>query len=273
MSLRHILVHVDSGDRAALRLSAAFALADRFGARVTALFAQQDSFGPGLIARKAGPALELAAAEARAKAEAMAADADAALEWWQLSHGEHAHVVAETVICARYADLMVMGQHDRDADVPVPEDLVEQVVQNAGRPVLVLPCVGTYPTVGTRVLVAWNASREAARALGDAMPFVETADSVTVLSMRPPVESSTAATVPPVDIAAHLAGHGVSATIDHLPPTSTGVANTMLNRSFDLQADLLVMGAYGHYGFPFGYRGGNTRHILKEMTLPVLFSH
>lgn len=273
MSIRHILVHVDSGERTAVRLAATLALASRFGARVTALFAQADNFGPGRIARRAGPALEQAAAEARATTEAVAAEAGVTLDWWQLSHGEPAHVIAETVICARYADLVVLGQHDREAEVPVPEDLAEEVILNSGRPVLMFPSVGTYASVGSRVLIAWNASKESARALGDAMPFVETASDVTVLSMRPPVERSTAAAVPPVDIARHLAAHGITAVVDQVPPTEAGTANMILNRAFDMQSDLLVMGAYGHYNFPFGYRGGNTRHILREMTLPVLFAH
>lgn len=273
MGFRHILVHLDQGERTAVRLALATELATRFGARITALFAQSDRYGPGIVARRAGPALEEAAAAAKAAAEAACAAAGVAWEWWQLSHGERNHVVAETVICARYADLAVFGQYDPAGDAPVPEDLVEQVILNSGRPVLVVPAAGSYATVGRRALVAWNGSREAARALGDSIPFLAGADSVSVLSLRGAVEGSVASRVPPVDIAAHLASHGVTAEVDLVPPNEAGVTNMILNRGADLASDLLVMGAYGNYGFPFGLRGSNTRNILREMTMPVLFAH
>jgi nucleotide-binding universal stress UspA family protein len=274
MTLKNILVHMDSGPRCTVRLDIAIQLAKRFDARLTGLFAQSESYGPSIVARRSSESLRNAADEAKALFLARSAEAGVAGQWWQLSYGEHGHVISETVICCRYADLAIFGQHDhsRPEYNKTPEDLVEQVMLNSGRPVLVIPYAGDYPDVGSQVFVAWNGSREAARALNDSLPFLHAAKAVTVLSIQQDSGGDQALTVPTVDILDHLAAHGIKATMDRCSITGT-IMDTVLNRTFDDKGDLLVMGGYGNYGFPYFYRGGNTRHILRQMTLPVLFSH
>lgn len=272
--IKHLLVHLDGSERAAVRLGIAVGLARRFGAHLTGLFAQSDNSVSGLVARRASDHLKAAADQARLLFDARTAEAGLSSEWWQLDNGEYAHVIGETVICSRYADMVIFGQHDPSGrDSKVPEDLVEQVILNAGRPVLVIPCVGDYPVIGQRAAVAWNASREAARAVNDAIPLMTGAKAVTILALHAASTSEQASRVPRVDIVRHLAHHGIEAHLERMSIDDIGVVDMLLSRLCDEGADLLVMGGHGNYGFPFLHRGGNTRHILRQMTLPVLFSH
>ncbi|HYG90980.1 MAG TPA: universal stress protein [Azospirillum sp.] len=272
MSMRHLLVHVDASERSVARLEFAVALAKRFQAKLTGLFAQKESFGPSLVARRASEHLLRAMEDTRAIFEEATRAAGVQGEWWQVEHGEHTNVVTQTVICARYADLAILGQHDPEASV-VPEDMVEQVLLNSGRPVLVFPNIGRFGPPGRKVLIAWNGSREAARAVNDAVPLMQGAESVTVLAVHAGEAPPDAGKVPQVDIVAHLRTHGVEATYERLPLSEIAFADAVLNRCYETEADLLVMGGYGQYGFPLFYRGSNTRHILRTMTLPTLLSH
>ncbi len=126
--------------------------------------------------------------------------------------------------------------------------------------------------IGTRVAVAWNAEREAARALSDAMPMLEKADEVTVITVLTQASGSTAE-APRVGLLDHLAFHGVTAEQTHFTVTDIGAMDALLARAMDTGADLLVMGAHGHYGFPFLHRGSGTRHVLRTCPVPLLLSH
>lgn len=275
MSFTNLLVHVDDSDRCGERLSVALTLAQKHGAALTGLFAQSDSSGAGIVTRKAGPALTQAAQRARDMFEEKAREAGVTTRWWQLSHGEYGHVIAETVICSRYADLAVFGQHDPE-DSRVPADLLEEVVLNAGRPILVVPHAGSYPQLADRPVIAWNGSREAARAVNDALPLLKQASSVLLLAFHTQPRAEGGGAVPQVDILEHLASHGVKATQERMTITGMTPMDAVLSRASDHGADLLVMGGFGGYGgslFPLFGRGSNTRQILRQMTLPVLLSH
>lgn len=274
MSYKHLLVHIDGGSRSAVRETLAIGLARRFGARLTALFAQSESSGPSLVARRASEHFLQAADDARQRFHVAAGAAGIDHDWWRLSHGEYGHVVGETVICCRYADLAIFGQHDHSGgETKVPEDLVEQVLLNSGRPVLVVPFASEHARPGRRVLIAWNGSREAARAVGDALPLLAGAERVTVLSLGYSGQPPASRDVPQVDIVAHLACHGVHADHERMVIDTVSPGDMVLNRCCDESMDLLVMGGYGQYGFPYLHRGRNTRMILRNMTLPVLLSH
>ncbi|MFC5359242.1 universal stress protein [Azospirillum himalayense] len=275
MSFTNLLVHVDDSDRCGERLTVALTLAQKHGAALTGLFAQSDSSGAGIVTRKAGPALTQAAQRAREMFEEKAREAGVTTRWWQLSHGEYGHVIAETVICSRYVDLAVFGQHDPE-DSRVPADLLEEVVLNAGRPILVVPHSGSYSQLADRPVIAWNGSREAARAVNDALPLLKQASSVLLLAFHTQPRAEGGGTVPQVDILEHLASHGVTATQERMTIASMTPMDAVLSRASDHGADLLVMGGFGGYGgslFPLFGRGSNTRQILRQMTLPVLLSH
>ena len=185
-------------------------------------------------------------------------------------------MIAETVICCRYVDLAVFGQFDPNGDNRVPQDLIEEVVLNAGRPILVVPYAGRFPRVAERPVIAWNGSREAARAVNDALPLLQQAQSVLLLALHGQPGAGEGGDVPQVDIREHLASHGVQVIQERMTITSMLPMDAVLSRASDHGADLLVMGGFGGYGaslFPLFGRGSNTRHILRQMTLPVLLSH
>lgn len=267
---KDILVHLDGGDRDPLRIEAAANIAKRFGGRLTGLFARAEHLRTNAMVRKASEGFEKAAKHSEEQFAAATKDIGIATRWWRLAHGEPGHVLGETAVCARFHDLVVLGQHHDGKDAP--EELVEHVILQSGRPVLILPAVGSYPTLGTNVLVAWNGGREAARALHDAMPLLAQADNVEVLTVRPPSKVPVGIPLPPLNILDHLASHGASVTKEVLGGEDIGIMDLILSRAFDQGADLLVMGAHGGYQLPF-FKGAGTRHILKHMTLPVLMAH
>jgi nucleotide-binding universal stress UspA family protein len=133
----------------------------------------------------------------------------------------------------------------------------------------VIPYIGAPQNLGKKILVAWNASREASRAVADAMPMLEAADSVEVFAVEP----NGMGDAPGADIAAHLARHGINATANKTTGLDIDVGDVLLNQAADSGADLIVMGGYGHSRMRELVLGGATRHILEHMTVPVLLSH
>jgi nucleotide-binding universal stress UspA family protein len=149
----------------------------------------------------------------------------------------------------------------------------ERVTLASGRPILVVPYAGHFATLGQRVLVGWDASREATRAVGDAMPLLAAAEQVTVLAIDPQAGPGGHGELPGADISLHLARHGVKAVIERTVSADVPIGDVLLSRAADLGADLLVMGAYGHSRARELLLGGATRTVLGSMTLPVLMSH
>jgi nucleotide-binding universal stress UspA family protein len=263
--MRDILVQLDGGEVSPRRLETAVILANRFNARLSGLFAQKETDAAALVARRPGPHLEAAAAESRKSFEEAAKGIENS--WQALSHGDPGFVTAELAFCARYYDLAVIGQGSGDYP-QLPDDVVERVVLESGRPVLVIPRTGPVEPLGRRVVLAWNASREATRALHDSLPFLRDAEEVTLLSV-PRSEGAVPNELPQMDVLGHLAAHGVNAKLDRIRAEDIGVMDLMLSRAYDLGADLLVMGAPA--GSSFG-KGAGTRFLLKHLTLPVLIS-
>ena len=265
MGFRHLLVHVDADRRAAERVDLAVALARKLDARLTGLFSEASTLGTSIVGRRSKEHLREAMEVARSTFDARTRGPGLDSEWWQLEPAEYAEVVGLTATCCRYADLAIFGQHDRDDKRRVPEDLVEHVLVHSGRPVLVVPAAGHYADVGRRVLVVWNASREATRALHDALPLMRDAEAVTVLALQQSTGTVSAAPMPHLDIVAHLAKHGIAAQYERVVKDDFGLADILLNRAFELHADLMVMGHAEQ-------RGASSRDILRSMITPVLMS-
>jgi nucleotide-binding universal stress UspA family protein len=181
---------------------------------------------------------------------------------------------ADPALHARYADLTILGQRNRDSDeAALTRPSPEAVTLASGRPILIVPYAGQFAGIGRSVLVAWNASREATRAVADAIPLLAGAEEVTVMIVDPQPGSEQGGDLPGADIAVHLARHGVTAQVEHTVAAGVPVGEVILSRAADLGADLLVMGAYGHSRARELLLGGATRSILASMTIPVLMSH
>ena len=145
--MKDILVHMDDSERCTQRLDLAIGLAKRFGARLTGLFARMESHRPSAVAHRPSETLVAAAEAARSRFDTATAAAGISARWWQLAHGESSHVVAETAFCARFVDLVVLGQYD-PRSACVPAEMNENLILNCGRPVLVIPHSGHFVTVG-----------------------------------------------------------------------------------------------------------------------------
>jgi nucleotide-binding universal stress UspA family protein len=190
-------------------------------------------------------------------------------EWRSFDHTEP----AELIRFARSADLAVLGQYpgdDSDRRTWLrPDDLMIET----GRPVLVVPYAGAFELVGRRVLVAWDGTREANRALHDALPLIGGAEAVTVLHVgaqpadldrdRPWLER----------IVGHLGRHRINARAEETPSGDIATADVLLSRAADLGADMIVAGAYHHSQLRESLLGGVSRDLLDHMTVPVLMSH
>lgn len=274
MSIKHILVHADASQSFRKRIDLAFGLADRFDAGVEALFARRPPYLPAAIDGVVSPQLIQAQSEqtkavevaARAAFDEAATGRKAA---WRALDGLDSVVVSAG---ARLADLVVMGQPDPDsAEAATEYTAPAEVVMHGGRPVLVVPYAGTFGAGLEHVLVAWNDSREATRALADAMPFLRTARSVTVMMVDPP-ETQSPQDVGSKQVCEYLARHGVKAEARdaHNPDLEAG--DVILSRAADLSADLIVMGAYGHTRFRELILGGATHTLMRHMTVPVLMA-
>jgi nucleotide-binding universal stress UspA family protein len=176
---------------------------------------------------------------------------------------------------AHLADLVILGQHDPTDDAAYAErNFVESVVLQCGRPVLVVPYAGWFPSVGKNVMVAWNGRRESARAIRDALPLLQRAEAVDVVSCSQPDGVSEPPVSPPRYAVDWLSRHGVTAQLRTCALDNGDRAGEMLlSEAADRNTDLIVMGAYGHSRMHELVMGGVTRTLLESMTVPVLMSH
>jgi nucleotide-binding universal stress UspA family protein len=270
MSLKNLLLHLDQSERSAARLGLAVSLARRHGARLLGLFGQRaQALRVGVVASWPSPDYVAARDASQAAFHSACADLPGA-EWRDVNRGGDAELLRHITDLARHADLVIMGQHDGQAPASVPEDLVGDVILDCGRPVLVVPYVGEFPDVGRHPLIAWNNARESARALCDSLVLIQGCDLAHVLSFSTRLEEGESSCA---EVQRHLAAHGVQARSEVILVENFGIMDVLLNRVSDRSADLLVMGAHAHIGFPFDNRGTGTRYILRHMTVPVLMSN
>lgn len=281
MPYKDILVVLDDTPECGERVGVALRLAGKHQAHVTGLFAVEYGYIPSYAEAQIPQEVfahrrEMAdAARDRVrKAFERQAQGTGVTTEWRTVEDDAVHAVS---LHARYADIAVIGQYNPESTGTLGSraGLAEHVVLGCGRPVLAVPYVGKYPVVGERIMVAWDASREAARAVADALPMLLSAESVAVLSVNPTSGESerTHGEIPGADIGLHLARHGVKVEAQHIKTNDVSVANMLLSRVADESVDLLVMGAYGHARVRELVLGGVTRELLRQMTVPVLMSH
>ncbi|GJI87543.1 universal stress protein [Duganella hordei] len=282
MSYKTILVQADKSQPAARAIEMAAQLAVAFEAHLVGVassginrFIQQSSLFPpgapgmpievgdlGFLRERAGLALgDFAAAAGRLGVQ---------------SHEKRCvddELDVGLALHARYADLVVVGQADPDhaGATPAP-GLAQQVMLHAPRPVLVTPHSGRMARIGHKVMVAWDGSLEATRAVTAAIPLLQRAAKVTLAIFNPYAPHQAHGEQPGADLALYLARHGITVEVERRD-TPFDVGNELLTLASDIDADLMVMGGYGHTRFREVALGGVTRTILGAMTLPVLMAH
>lgn len=175
---------------------------------------------------------------------------------------------------ARAVDLVIASQADETWDDSRMLDFPDRLALESGRPTLIIPNAGRFPTLGSRVVVAWNGSREAVRAVFDALPLLVAAKSVTLLTItKGRIQTDDLDSVPAADIAHALARHGVKCELQRSVAAGLEIEEELLSRAADASADLIVMGCYGHSRLRELVMGGASRGILAHMTAPVLMAH
>ena len=272
--IKSILVHVDASSRCVARLQAAQSLAQQHDADVLALYAAvpralQFPYAEGMSVQLMSELNSLddtRRADARAHFDRAVAGGLQRASWLEpietLSIGDFSGR-------ALYADLIVVGQRQRDdlADTGVPGDFAETVLIDSGKPVLVVPYIGTEGSVGRSIMIAWKESREAARAVSAALPLLKKAERVQIATWGRERDSGRD------DLVAYLRRHGIAATAHHYGEEAGDIGEYILSAVADLGVDMLVMGGYGHSRAREWVMGGATRSILEAMTVPVVMSH
>jgi nucleotide-binding universal stress UspA family protein len=173
---------------------------------------------------------------------------------------------------ARAADLVVASQTDRAWPGSERLDVAHLIAVESGRPVLIVPNASRLNRIGTRILLAWNGSREAARAAFDALPILKQAEATTIVQIEPETDEESEQSLG-LHICDALLRHGVKCDETKRVTSQGGVGPTLITQAETLGADLLVMGCYGHSRLREFIFGGATRYLLEKMNLPVLMSH
>ncbi len=279
MSYKTILLHLTDERRLGRLLEPAIVLARRSDAHLVALTVLppvivEPAFVPGgvvTIIDSHRKAYEKERTRMRETFESTVRAAGVSAEWLPIDCDETS-VWKEVAKRGAAADLIVASEADPSWTYSHMMEAPAELILHSGRPVLLIPATGSHAGLGSRVIVAWNGKREAARAAHDALPILEMAAKVTVLWINPEADLA-AGDVPGADLCTTLARHGVrcdAATVDE-PGRDAG--EILLSRARETGADLIVMGCYGHSRLKEFILGGATRRVLKDMSVPVLMSH
>ena len=226
---------------------------------------------PQSVIQKQEEMLEREAEALKEHFEKLCRQADVKFEWRcnKIEHQDMATEVASQALCC---DLIAVTQSEVD-EFGFHTDIPSHIVTETGRPVLIVPRSGAYPNIGTRAVIAWNASKEAARATFDALPFLQRAEIVKVLAIDPECRSGYDSVALGDDLAVCLARRNVKAETEVVSSGPASVSDELLQKLVDDGCDLLVMGCYGHSRLRETLFGGVTRILLDKMTVPVLMSH
>ena len=277
MQIRDLAVHVDHREQSRRGLEVAVALAERFGAHLVGIYVDSVPMAPELVAMSTAPVLlETIAEEQEERAAAARGRFEQAVQAAGVSNAfRHAQgpMFEALNVNARYADLLVLTQEGDGESGPVLGGFADYTVMDCGRPVLVVPFIGAAAPVGGTALVAWSGTREAARAVHDALPLLALAKRVQVVVIQPEDTELSDAPLPGADLSEHLARHGLDVEAKVIAGHDVDAGNLLLSHAADTDANLIVMGAYGHSRLREMVLGGMTRHMLAHMTVPVLMSH
>ncbi len=280
MTYRSLLVHLDQDPLCNLRIRAAVKLAKELDCHLVGLAATGYIEVPATV-RAAASLTEFAALawdalreQAQQAGQRFRDECEAqGLKSFEVvvDEDEKARSLVRHAHCS---DLTVLTQADPNADGSRDaQEMVEQVVLQSARPTLILPYAGHYDGPGSNVLVAWDDSREAARAIADALPLLRRAKRVQVTSWNEAGARPDKTIRPRLDaVQRWLLWQGVTADV-RVESTDIGIAEAMLSRAADLGIDMMVMGAYGHARWAERVLGGATRGLLSAMTVPVVMSH
>jgi nucleotide-binding universal stress UspA family protein len=277
--LKDLMVHLDGGGEDEVRLAHAEAIATRFGAHITGLYVNPLADYPVAFAGepRLTPIKSAEEREERARSEAELAlarlqerfgrlDGPSEIRPLATQASEIAKLAASE---ARWADLFLASAPYRSADAALGDSLLESVLFGAGRGIFAVPPGRKASAQIDNILIAWQDTREAARAIAEAMPFLLRAKTTRILTVDAHAGRAEAA----MDVAAHLDRHGIGVEIHAVKSGEGGVAGVLIGEAHKMAADLIVMGAYGHSRLREYFLGGATRDMLKTSDIPILMAH
>lgn len=279
MKYKNILVHLDNSSGCRNRLEVAFGLAREFDGQLLGLFVVPTYIVPSYVEAQISVDLindvtEKAVERAQAtvaRYQQLAEDAGVKLQTSVLE-GQPIPVLREH---SKYADLLLLGQdHPEDPD-NASYGLADALLFEGGCACLVVPHSGKVVTPGKRILLTWNASREGARALREAMPLLKRAETVVVLSSEPDDGSEQLATGHPhaESLLKLLESHSIEGVSSGFNNQELGASEAIIAQAAEMNADLVVMGAYGHTRLREIILGGVTRNLLKRTPVCLLLAH
>lgn len=278
MAYRDVLVVADDTPECTQRMQFAARLAARHEAHLIGMmlrygqtYAERtEAYVVAADEKRRRAAEDAAHVRIREDLERQARAAGVPFEWYS-AEGEPVRTVS---LFCRHADIAVIGQSvDQPGALGTVRDLAELVALASGRPVVTVPRSGAPAGAGERVMVAWDAGREAARAVADSLPVLQRAEQVLIYSVDPEERGDRHGDLPGVDLARHLARHDINAKVETVSGSDADAGDMILNRIAEAGIDLLVMGAYGHTRIRELWLGGVTRQMMRNMTVPVLLSH
>jgi nucleotide-binding universal stress UspA family protein len=201
-----------------------------------------------------------------------ASSASKVIPEWREQDADRASLADIVMASARAVDLVVVAQKDGAWSQSSHLDVDDALILGSGRPVLVIPNDGLCSTAARRVLVAWNQSREATRAVFDAIPHLQQAEDVAIVTFAPDETALPSHAAEP-HICAALARHGVKCCATQSMTKHADVGRYLTQQAISQRADLLVMGCYGHSRLREFVLGGASRRQLRHMLIPMLMSH
>jgi nucleotide-binding universal stress UspA family protein len=277
MMIKDILVSVPVGSTSKAAVDYAISMATAFDAHLAGVAFAYEPVVPGTVFNGvAANIIDTYRAESEKAGRAAIAGFEEAVRRAGLPAESHL-LESATVGCgevfahmARHFDISVVLQTEPESDAP-EELLPEAALFGSGRPVLMVPYIHKAGVKLDRVLVCWDGSRAAARAIGDAMPLLMRSKSIDVLSVSK--DEGPRDELPGADIAQHLARHKLKVDYKRIVAKDIDVASAILSHAADSGADMAVMGGYGHSRLREFVLGGATRGMLQAMTIPVLMSH
>lgn len=281
VSFKTVLTLLDEAEDSSGRLDVACSLAKDQGAHLNALAMSLQLYplvSSGIDVSAATINVELLE-EARQRAQSVAAAAKKSID----AHGllgearwtsrELAGVRDAAALHGRHADLTIAGQPVEGRHLILREAALEGALFYSGRPVLLIPNNWQAPINVRHIVVAWDASKEVAGALSDAVHFLEHAEKTTIVIVDPKPGHQDFGADPGVDIASVLARHCRNLELDRIPSSGASVAQALLTHAADVSADLIVMGGYGHSLLRETVFGGVSREIIHKTAIPLFMSH
>ena len=262
MAIKNIVVHQDRTKNCATRLKVAAAIGKQHGAHIKVVFARGGW----------KESISESAQDAKAEFQTLMAGVDA--EWVEAdAFNPDKNLVDQLLWHTRHSDMVIVGQYNEHDHGFAPKTLVEQMMLESGRPVLVIPHVWKLATLGDRVMVAWDRKRESTRAVNDALPLLQQASLVELVAVTSKKPAPDRKFDRCADLATHLGYHGITAVTNNLIARDIDIANLLLSIITDGDIDMVVMGGYGHARLRETVLGGVTKDLLAQMPVPVLMSH